>query len=98
MKRAYFSKVIYDPEFGIPCQIQYAEVNSDLFAVRVVEVGVDGRLGYADLDKPDGECGAVLPEKEFPEPDNLPIEPGKFVSEEISKSEFDMIWAKTKFS
>jgi hypothetical protein len=71
----------------------YIELGDDGYEVRKVELYLDGRAGYADDAREFGETR--LADQPYSLDD---IEPPEFELTEISREEFEKIWARTTVS
>ncbi len=69
----------------------YAELGDDMFEVRKVEAFPDGSYGYADKDN--SAKDTYLGDQATPPFEEIHADPG-FKLVEISKDEFEQVWAK----
>lgn len=89
-----FMSIHYSSEIDAYVEAQYLEYSADSGIVtRVVEVFRDRRVGFADSRSGESTLGVVIPDQPIPR-DALGQLPEGVKTMEISKSEFDDVWAK----
>ncbi len=69
----------------------YSEIDEQRWELRSVEVFADGRIGYANGEISTETTG--LSEDPIPQLKDIAADP-EFQPEEISKDEFEVVWAK----